>query len=377
MSRPIYLDHHATTPCDPRVVEAMTPWFSERCGNAASRQHRAGQQAREATEAARRDVAALLGAAPRDVTFTSGATEGLNMALKGLVATARAAEPNLVVSAIEHPAVLDVCDALEREGVEIRRVPVGASGVVSPDDVAARLDGQTVAAAVMAANNEIGTVQPIAAVGARCREAGVPLVCDAAQAAGRVPIDVADFGADVLVLSAHKLYGPMGIGAVWIRNGRPAVRVRPLIHGGGHERGLRSGTLPVPLVVGFGVACRVAADEMAAEGVRQGALRDDLLARLRAGRPDLHVNGAMDPRLPNSLNVSIPGIQADELLMACTAVALSSGSACSTDSLQPSHVLEAIGLDRALIFSSLRFGLGRSTTAEDIVQAAEAILALC
>lgn len=377
MSGPIYLDHHATTPCDPRVLEAMLPFFSERFGNPASRQHRAGRQAREATEAARRQVAALIGAAPRDVTFTSGATEALNLALKGLVPRGREAQVNIVVSAIEHPAVLDVCEALAAEGVEVRHVAVDASGVVSPEAVGALLDDRTVAAAVMAANNEIGTLQPIAEIGALCRQAGVPLVCDAAQAAGIVPIDVTRFGADVLALSAHKLYGPMGIGALWVRGGRPAVRLRPLIHGGGHERGLRSGTLPVPLVVGFGEACRLAREEMGAESARLAALRDDLLARLQAGRPDIRVNGTMAPRLPHNLNVAIPGIQAEELLVSCSSVALSSGSACSTAKLQPSHVLEAIGLDRALVFSSLRFGLGRGTTAEDIERAAEALLALC
>ena len=221
------------------------------------------------------------------------------------------------------------------------------------------------------------SVRYLSWVGALCRAHGVPLVCDAAQAVGRIPLDVSTFGADVLVWSAHKLYGPMGIGAVWIRSGRPRVHIPAFHHGGGHERGMRSGTLPVPLVVGFGLACQIAGEGLEAEAHRVGMLRDELLERLRAGRPDVLVNGALAPRLPNNLNVAIPGIQADELLMACGAVALSSGSACSTDNLAPSHVLTAIGRDPALVYSSLRFGLGRSTRREDVSRAAAAILALC
>jgi cysteine desulfurase len=378
MPAPIYLDHHATTPCDPQVLEAMIPWFTERFGNASSRQHMYGRDARIATESARREVAALLSASPRDITFTSGATEGLNWLLKGLARRRDDAPVNLVVSAIEHPAVLDVCDALGREGVETRRVPVGLSGVVNPDDVAACLDDQTVAVAVMAANNEIGTVQPIAPIGALCRAAAIPLVCDAAQAAGRIPIDVAQFGADAIVLSAHKLYGPKGVGAVWVRPTRPARGIAPLMHGGGHERGLRAGTLAVPLLVGMGRACVIAKDLMPTEWVRLGALRDTLLNVLRVGRPDLRVNGSMTERLANNLNISLPGIQAEELLAACSAtIALSSGSACSTDKLAPSHVLQAIGLERAQVFSSLRFGLGRSTSEQEVALAARTILAYC
>jgi cysteine desulfurase len=377
MSAPIYLDHHATTPCDPQVLEAMIPWFTERFGNASSRQHAFGREAREATESARREVAGLLNAAPRDVTFTSGATEGLNLLLKGLVQRRPKGPVNLVVSAIEHPAVLDVCEALGRQGVETRRVPVDGSGCVSAEDVAARLDGDTAAVAVMAANNEIGTLQPVGRIGALCRAAGVPLVSDAAQAAGRIPLDVATFGADALVLSGHKLYGPKGIGAVWVRPARPALRIAPLMHGGGHERGLRAGTLAVPLIVGLGRACRIAGEVMAPEALRLAALRDELLALLQAGRPDVQVNGCMTARLANNLNISLPGVQAEELLTACPTLALSSGSACSTDKLAPSHVLEAIGLSRAQVFSSLRFGLGRSTRAEDVSHAAEVVLAYC
>ena len=377
MAAPIYLDHHATTPCDPRVVEAMLPWFGERFGNASSRQHRFGREAREACEHARREVAALIGAAPRDITFTSGATEGLNMTLKGLVGTEVGRGANVVVSAIEHAAVLDVCEVLARRGMAIKKIPVDASGVIEPCAVQELMDAGTVAVALMAANNEIGTLQPIAEVGALCREAGVPLICDAAQAAGRIPIDVATFGADVLVLSAHKLYGPKGVGAVWVRRSRPPIRIRPLLHGGGHERGQRAGTLPVPLMVGFGVAAGLAAEEMEEEMQRLGVLRDELLERLRRGRPDLVVNGCMERRLANNLNVSLPGIQADRLIEACPSVALSSGSACATDQLAPSHVLEALGYDGARVYASLRFGLGRTTRQEDIARAAEAILALC
>ena len=378
MSQPIYLDHHATTPCAPEVLEAMLPWFTERFGNASSRQHTYGRDARMATEAARREVAALLSASPRDITFTSGATEGINWLLKGLVASARGETANVVVSAIEHAAVLDVCDALARDGVEVRVVPVAADGLVNPEDVAACLDEATAAVAVMAANNEIGALQPIGEIGALCRAAGAPLVCDAAQAAGQVPIDVAGFGADALVMSSHKLYGPKGVGAVWTRPARPPLRVTPLIHGGGHERGLRGGTLPVPLLIGFGRACALAQETLAAEAVRVAALRDTLLELLRNGCPGLRVNGSMAHRLPNNLNVSLPGVQAEELLTACSEkVALSSGSACSTDKLTASHVLAAIGLEPVHAFSSLRFGLGRETTEADIERAAEVVLAYC
>ncbi|MGB0591683.1 MAG: cysteine desulfurase family protein [Myxococcota bacterium] len=378
MPAPIYLDHHATTPCDAEVLEAMLPWFTERFGNASSRQHSYGRDARIATEIARREVASLLSASPRDITFTSGATEGLNWLLKGLVQRRESPSVNVVVSSIEHPAVLDVCDTLERDGVEVRRVPVPHTGIVDPEEVAAHLDPCTAAVAVMAANNEIGTLQPIAAIGERCREHGAPLVCDAAQAGGRIPIDVATFGADALVLSGHKLYGPKGVGAVWVRPRRPPHRITPLIDGGGHERGLRAGTLAVPLLVGMGRACALATQVMADEAVRVGALRDTLLELLQAGRPDLQVNGSMTHRLANNLNISLPGIQAEELLTACGAViALSSGSACSTDKLAPSHVLGALGLEKAQVFSSLRFGLGRGTTHDDVVRAAEVILAYC
>ena len=374
MGAPIYLDHHATTPCDARVLDAMLPWFRERFANASSRQHRLGRQAREATEVARRQLATFIQASPRDLTFTSGATEGLNMALKGLVHQEEGRGVNVILSAIEHAAVRDVCEALARRGVELRVAPVGPDGLLDPAEVEARLDDESAFVAVMAANNEIGTIQPVAEIGAICRTAGVPLVCDAAQALGRIPIAVDSFGADVLVFSAHKLYGPKGVGALWVRRTRPALRLRALLHGGGHERGLRAGTLPVPLIVGFGEASAIADELREEEVARLASLRDELLERLRDGRPDLRVNGCMTHRLANNLNVSFPGVQAEELLAQCPELALSSGSACSTDASRPSHVLEALGLSRAQAFSSLRFGLGRDTNAQEITDAASVLL---
>lgn len=360
----IYLDHHATTPCDPEVVAAMLPFFRERFANAASSTHLPGRAAAAAVASARAEVAALIGASPREIVFTSGATEALNLALTGLVDEAGGVG-HIVTTAIEHPAVLDTCAALEDNGVRVTRVAVGASGVVDPDDVAAALAPDTVAVAVMAANNEIGTLQPIDAVGAICRDAGVPFVCDAVQLVGKAPVDVASGGVALLALSGHKLYGPKGVGALYVRR-RPLVRLAAQIHGGGHERGLRSGTLNVPAIVGLGVACRLASGRMAEDAARGRVLRDRLLAGLRAGLDGVVVNGDLERRLDHNLNVSFAGVEGRRLLDGLDGVAISSGSACASADLRGSHVLRAIGVADDRLYSSVRFGLGRETTQAEI-----------
>lgn len=359
---PIYLDHHATTPADPRVVEAMLPYFGEVYGNPSSSTHRFGWAAEAAVEDARERLARAIGAAdPREIVFTSGTTESDNLALAGIARAGRGRGDHIVTSAIEHPAVLDTCRALEAEGLRVTYVPVGSDGVVDPDDVARAIEARTLLVSIMAANSEIGTLQPLAGISRICRERGVPLHSDAAQALGKVPLDVERDGIDLLSVCAHKLYGPKGIGALYVRERRPRLRLVPLLHGGGHERGRRSGTLPVPLIVGFARAVELCLEDREVEAARLAGLRDRLLARLRAGLPELRVNGALAPRLPGNLNVAFPGAEADALIVALKELALSAGSACASASGEPSHVLRAIGLPDALARASLRFGLGRST----------------
>jgi cysteine desulfurase len=365
MQIPIYLDNHATTRCDPAVLEAMWPWFAEKYGNPASRTHRFGLEANAAVEHARGEVAALIGASPKEIVFTSGATEADNLAILGL-ARARPDRPHLVTGATEHPAVLDAMSALEREGRTVTRLGVDGDGRVEPDQVRRAIRPDTALVSLMAVNNEIGAIHPLAEVGAICRAAGVPLHVDAAQAGAAVPLDVAAIQADLVSLSAHKMYGPKGIGALWVRRGRPRLVLEPLQYGGGHERGLRSGTLPTPLVVGFGVAARLAKEGLAlGEPARVGALRDRLWAGLQA-ISSVHLNGGLAHRVPTNLNVSIEGVESQALLASLRDVALSSGSACSSATLEPSHVLRAIGVPPALANGSVRFGLGRFTTAEEI-----------
>jgi cysteine desulfurase len=371
LSRALYFDGHATTPCDPRVVAAMLPYFTERFGNASSAQHPFGWAAREAVERARGQVAALIGARPRDIVFTSGATESNNLAIQGAVRALRDRGGHVVTLATEHTAVLDVCAALESGdagpgGVEVTRLGVDAAGLVDPAAVEAALRADTVLVSVMAANNEIGVLQPIAAIGAIARVRGIAFHVDAAQAAGKVALDVEAIGADLLSLSAHKCYGPKGVGALYVRRRGPVADLPPMQHGGGHERGLRSGTLNVPGIVGFGAAAAIARAEMAADAVALGALRDRLLASLQAGIDGVHLNGAASPRLPHSLNVRFDRVDGRELLMALSDLSLSSGAACCTASAEPSHVLKAIGLSDDAARASLRFGLIRGTSATDV-----------
>jgi cysteine desulfurase len=398
--QPVYLDAQATTPCDPRVVEAMLPFFTERFGNAASRQHPFGWAARDAVETARGQLAALLRAKPKDLVFTSGATESNNLAIKGIAAAHRARGRHIVIAATEHRAVLDPCEWLAGEGFEVTTLPVEPDGLLDVARLEAALRPDTILVSVMTANNEIGTLQPIAAIGRLTRARDIAFHTDAAQAAGKIPLDVEALGVDLLSVTAHKMYGPKGVGALFVRRRGPAAALAPSIHGGGHERGLRSGTLNVPAIVGFGEAAAICGREMPAESVRLAGLRDRLLAGLRERIDDVRVNGpeptafdptasdpaavdlaALDPaardsrggasaseltRLPHNLNVAFPGVEGASLLMALTDVAVSSGAACSSASAEPSHVLRALGLPDDLAKASLRFGLGRWTTAEEV-----------
>ena len=367
MKKPIYLDHHATTPVDPRVLEAIIPYFLDKFGNASSRHHLFGDEANEAVGIAREQVAALIGSKKEEIIFTSGATESNNLALKGL-ATLDPAKKDIVTVATEHKAVLDVCASLEKEGFGTTILPVTKAGSVSPEEVRKAITPSTAGVSVMAVNNEIGALNPIKKIGAICREKEVIFHCDAAQGAGKIPIDVEEFNIDLLSLSGHKIYAPKGVGALFVRGHRPRIRLRAQIDGGGHERGMRSGTLNVPGIVGLGKACAIAKKEMIEESKRLAELRDYLLKSLQENIPGLCVNGAMENRLPGNLSLIIKGVDSEALLFKLKqeGVALSSGAACSTNKIEPSHVLQAIGVSEENLFSALRFGLGRETTKDEL-----------
>jgi cysteine desulfurase len=364
----IYLDAHATTPVDPRVLDAMLPFLRDQVGNASSVDHAAGRQARDAVEVARRQVATLIGASHKDIVFTSGATESDNLAIKGAVEASRERGDRVVTAATEHRAVLDTCRRLESSGLRVTYLPVGRDGLLDPGALEAALDNRTILVSVMAANNEIGVLQPLAAIGRLTRARGILFHTDAAQAFGKIPIDVEAMGIDLLSISAHKIHGPQGVGALYVRSRQPTVRLAPLFDGGGHERGVRPGTLNVPGIVGLGTAAALCAAEMTAGTTRLGALRDRLLAGLRAGVDGLHVNGALEPRLAHNLNVSIDGTD-ETLASRLDGLAVSAGSACATGRLEPSHVLRALGVDAARAHGTLRFGLHRFTTEADIDRA--------
>ncbi len=367
MKFPVYLDHHATTPVDPRVVEAMAPYRTEHFGNPSSQGHVFGWRAEAAVEAARESLATALGAAdPRELIFTSGTTESDNLAILGVARAARGRGDHVVTAATEHPAVLGSCAALEAEGFRVTVLPVDGDGLVDPGAVTEALTDRTVLVSIMAANSEIGVLQPLPEIARACRERGVPLHTDAAQAVGKVPVDVDAWGVDLLSFCAHKLYGPKGVGALYVRRRRPRLRIEPLLHGGGQERGLRPGTLPVPLVVGFARAVELCVEELPTEGPRLAGLRDRLWQALSAGLDDVHRNGHPTRRLPGNLNVSFGGVDADAILVEFRDAALSSGSACSSASPEPSHVLRALGLPERLLRGAVRFGLGRGNTAEEI-----------
>jgi cysteine desulfurase len=373
-ARPVYLDYQATTPVDPRVLDAMLPWFTEKFGNPASVTHAYGREAEVAVERARGQVAALVGAEAREIVFTSGATESNNLALKGAARFHREERDHVVTLATEHKCVLESAHALEREGFRVTILPVRSDGLVDVAALEAAVDELTAVVSVMAAHNEIGVLQPIAEIGALCRARGILFHTDAAQAFGKILLDVDAMTIDLLSISGHKVYGPKGVGALYVRR-RPRARLAPLLDGGGQERGLRSGSLPTPLIVGLGEAAAIAAEEMTEEAKRLLALRERLLAGIRAGVPSVRLNGDLAHRLPANLNLTFSGIDALELMEACPSLALSTGSACTAAEVEPSYVLRALGVSDELARSSIRIGLGRFTSERDVDYAVDAIVA--
>jgi cysteine desulfurase len=366
MKLPIYMDYHATTPVDPRVLEAMLPYFTRDFGNAASRNHEFGWVAEEAVETARKHVADLIGANAKEVIFTSGATESNNLAIKGVAEMYREKGNHIITCVIEHKAVIDTCKKLEKQGARVTYLPVQKDGRVSLHDLRAAITDKTVLITIMTANNEIGVLQPVAEIGALAKEKGILFHTDAVQAAGKVPFDVNAVKADLVSLSAHKMYGPKGVGALYVRRRNPRVLLAEQISGGGHERGMRSGTLNVPGIVGFGKAAELCKAEMAADGERLRALRDRLNGALHRSLDEIYINGSMEHRLPHNLNISFAYVEGESLLMGINDVAVSSGSACTSASLEPSYVLKALGAGDDLAHSSIRFGLGRWTTEEEV-----------
>lgn len=378
MKLPIYMDNHATTRVDPRVLDAMMPWLTENYGNAASRSHGFGWAAEQAVETARAQVAKLIGATAREIVFTSGATESNNLAITGAV-EAQGGRGYVITQATEHKAVLDTCAWVEKKGCRVTVLPVDGEGRVRIEDLRRALDEagdeeKPLLVTILAANNEIGTLQPVDEIGALCHERGVLFHTDAAQAVGKIPIDVHGSSIDLLSISGHKLYGPKGIGALYVRRNGPRVKLTEQMHGGGHERGMRSGTLNVPGIVGLGAACEIAGAEMEAESARLASLRDRLQSKLLAGLDRVRVNGAEMHRLPGNLNMTFEGVDSETLMMGMKDVALSSGSACTSAKIEPSHVLRALGLDEEAAHSSIRFGLGRFNTEEEVDYVAERLI---
>jgi cysteine desulfurase len=364
---PIYMDNHATTRVDPRVVEAMLPYFTEKFGNAASRNHCFGWEAEEGVDKARATIAGLINAKPKEIIFTSGATESDNLAIKGVVEFYKEKGDHIITCQTEHKAVLDSCRALERQGkASVTYLDVDRYGTVDPDDVRKAITDKTVLITIMYANNEIGTIHPIAEIGKIAKEKGVIFHCDATQAVGKIPVDVEKDGIDVMSLTAHKIYGPKGVGAIYVRSKGPRVRLTPVIDGGGHERGMRSGTLNVSGIVGFSAACEIAGKEMAEEARRLIDLRDKLQAGVFERLDEVYLNGHPTERLPGNLNVSFAYVEGESLLMGINDVAVSSGSACTSATLEPSYVIRALGINEELAHSSIRFGLGRFNTEEEV-----------
>jgi cysteine desulfurase len=363
---PIYMDNNSTTRVDPRVLEAMLPYFNERYGNAASRHHSFGWEAKEAVDRARAQVAELIGADAREIIFTSGATESNNLALRGVAGMYRTQGNHIITAVTEHKAVLDPCKRLQREGYEVTFLPVDRFGRVSAEQVAQAMTPKTILVSIMAANNEIGTLQPIGEIAAVCKEQQVLFHTDAAQAAGKIPVEVESLGVDLLSLSAHKIYGPKGVGALYVRRRNPHVRLEPIFDGGGHEGGLRSGTLPVPLIVGFGKACEICRQQMNAEGEGLRTLREKLRQGVMDRLSEVYLNGHPAECLPGTLNLSFAHVKGDALMMGLRNVAISSGSACTSASVEPSYVLKALGVEDDLAHSSIRFGLGRFNTEEEV-----------
>ena len=363
---PIYMDNHATTPVDPRVLEAMLPYFMEKFGNAASRNHSFGWAGEEAVETARQQIASLIGATAKEIIFTSGATESDNLMIKGVAEMYREKGNHIITQAIEHKAVLDTCKRLEKQGYEVTYLPVHKDGRVDPEDVRKAIKPTTILITIMYANNEIGVINPIAEIGKIAKEHGIIFATDAVQAAGKIPVNVQKDNVDLLAISGHKLYGPKGVGALYVRRRNPRVQLSAIIDGGGHERGMRSGTLNVPGIVGLGKACELAQQEMAEESKRLSGLRDRLKTKLEAKLDEVFINGSIEHRLPHNLNMSFAYVEGESLLMGINDIAVSSGSACTSATLEPSYVLKALGVGEDLAHTSIRFGLGRFTTEEEV-----------
>jgi cysteine desulfurase len=374
MKLPIYMDNNSTTRCDPRVVEAMLPYFTEKFGNAASRNHAFGWEAEEAVDEARDQVGAIIGATGKEVIFTSGATESNNLAIKGVASMYRKKGNHIITAVTEHKAVIDPCKRLERDGFQVTYLPVDRFGQVSAEQVAAALTDKTILVSIMAANNEIGTVHPVASIGKVCKERGVLFHCDAVQAVGKIPVDVQAMGIDLLSMSGHKIYGPKGVGALYVRRKDPRVRLDPLFDGGGHERGMRSGTLAVPLIVGLGAGCAIAQREQNEECQRMIRLRERLRSGIMDQLDETYVNGHPTERLPGNINISFAYVEGEALMMGIKDVAVSSGSACTSASLEPSYVLRALGVGDELAHSSIRFGIGRFNTENEVDMVVEQVV---
>jgi cysteine desulfurase len=372
--RQIYLDYHSTCPMDPLVLDAMKPYFLEHFGNASSRNHSFGWSAESAVEEARKEIASFIGADPRELIFTSGGTESDNLAILGVAKHYQDKGRHIITSAIEHKAVLDPCLALEREGYEITVLPVDSTGKISLETLREKLRSDTILVSIMAANNEIGTIQPLAEIGRLCKEKQVLFHTDAVQAVGKMPLNVDEMGIDLLTMTAHKLYGPKGIGALFVRRRAPRVRLAPIVFGGGHERGMRSGTLNVPGIVGFAKAIQLIRERGEAEVQHLRYMRDRLWDKIRSRLDDIYVNGHPVDRLPHNLNVSFAYVEGESMMMGIKELAVSSGSACTSTSLEPSYVLKALGVGEDLAHTSIRFSVGRFTTAEEVDYAAERIV---
>jgi len=366
MKLPIYMDYHATTPMDPRVFDAMKPYFLETYGNAASRNHSFGWEAEEAVEKSRKQIASLIGATAKEIVFTSGATESNNLALKGVAEMYAEKGNHIITAATEHKAILDTCKRLEKHGVRVTYLPVQTNGLVDMEQLQAAITDKTILISLMYANNEIGVLQPIAEIGKLAKSKGVLLHTDATQAVGKVPVNVIKDNIDLMSLSGHKMYGPKGVGALYVRRKSPRVQLTAQMDGGGHERGMRSGTLNVPGIVGLGEACALCQAEMAEESKRLAHLRDKLRDKLQSELDETYINGTMEHRLPNNLNISFAYVEGESLLMGINDIAVSSGSACTSATLEPSYVLKALGAGDDLAHSSIRFGLGRFNTEEEV-----------
>ena len=371
---PIYMDNHATTPLDPRVLEAMMPYFTSTFGNAASRNHEFGWRAEEAVEQAREQIAKLVGATAKEIIFTSGATESDNLAIKGVAEMYREKGNHIITAATEHKAVLDTCKRLEKYGYRVTYLPVQKDGLIDLEDLKRAMDAKTILVSIMYANNEIGVLQPVEEIGKLCHEKGVLFHSDATQAIGKVPVNVIKQNIDLMSISGHKMYGPKGVGALYVRRKNPRVQISAIIDGGGHERGMRSGTLNVPGIVGLGKACEICNTEMPQESCRMAGLRNRLRDKIFSGLDEVYVNGSTEHRLPGNLNVSFLYVEGESLLMGINDVAVSSGSACTSATLEPSYVLKALGLGDDLAHSSIRFGLGRFNTEAEVDYVADRIV---